>query len=169
MAASFLGVRGPVVRDLGVRRLEPGFPAPDFAECDFRGIPAVRLTRAEPIGGQRTGGQAPRAGMPAGVLIREGFPAKLPADRENRKTADRARSAPHPWEASVPALRILALLLAGAAAFPSQTAAQDRYPDRYPTRPIRLIVAFAAGGTTDFVARLVADKAKGTLGQSVVV
>jgi tripartite-type tricarboxylate transporter receptor subunit TctC len=72
-------------------------------------------------------------------------------------------------ERPVPALRILALLLAGAAAFPSQATAQDRYTERYPTRPIRLIVAFAAGGTTDFVARLVADKAKGTLGQSVVV
>ena len=65
----------------------------------------------------------------------------------------------------MPALRILALLFAGAATFPLQVAAQDRYP----TRPIRLIVAFAAGGTTDFVARLVADKAKGTLGQSIVV
>jgi tripartite-type tricarboxylate transporter receptor subunit TctC len=68
-------------------------------------------------------------------------------------------------ERPVPALRILALLFAGAATFPLQVAAQDRYP----TRPIRLIVAFAAGGTTDFVARLVADKAKGTLGQSIVV
>jgi tripartite-type tricarboxylate transporter receptor subunit TctC len=60
---------------------------------------------------------------------------------------------------------LLALLIAALAALPSPAAAQDRYP----TRPVRLIVAFAAGGTTDFVARLIADKAKGTLGQSVVV
>jgi tripartite-type tricarboxylate transporter receptor subunit TctC len=39
----------------------------------------------------------------------------------------------------------------------------------YPTRPIRMIVAFSAGGTTDYVARLIADRVKGALGQAVVV
>lgn len=56
-------------------------------------------------------------------------------------------------------LALLSALLVTATA-----AAQD-----FPTRPIRLIVAFSAGGTTDFVARLIADKVKGPLGQAVVV
>jgi len=47
---------------------------------------------------------------------------------------------------------------------PSGAAAQD-----FPTRPIRMIVAFSAGGTTDYVARLLADRVKGALGQAVVV
>lgn len=56
----------------------------------------------------------------------------------------------------------LALALAASLATPVQ--AQD-----FPTHAIRFIVAFPAGGPTDFVARLLADRLKDVLGQSVLV
>lgn len=43
------------------------------------------------------------------------------------------------------------------------------HADDYPTRPIRLIVPFAAGGGNDTVARLVGDSLAKRLGQAVVV
>ena len=52
----------------------------------------------------------------------------------------------------------LSVLVAGGAA------AQD-----YPTRPIRLIVGYGAGGATDLAARIVADHMEKTLGQPVTV
>ena len=39
----------------------------------------------------------------------------------------------------------------------------------YPQRPVKLIVPFAPGGSTDLVARLVAEKMQATLGQPVTV
>jgi tripartite-type tricarboxylate transporter receptor subunit TctC len=43
------------------------------------------------------------------------------------------------------------------------------YADDYPSRPVRLIVAFTPGGTTDITARLIADKMHETLGQVVAI
>src|SRR5262245_9998799 len=39
----------------------------------------------------------------------------------------------------------------------------------YPSRPITMIVPFAAGGPTDIIARIVADHMSKTLGQQIVI
>ena len=39
----------------------------------------------------------------------------------------------------------------------------------YPSRTVHLIVAYSAGGTGDFVARVLSDKLASALGQAVVV
>jgi tripartite-type tricarboxylate transporter receptor subunit TctC len=57
-----------------------------------------------------------------------------------------------------------AILAAGLAAAAVPAAAQT-----YPSRNVHVIVAYAPGGTGDFVARLIAGKLSGALGQSVVV
>src|ERR1700685_4123501 len=60
-------------------------------------------------------------------------------------------------------LRIAALTTAVIASC-GIVAAQD-----YPNRPVRLIVAFAPGGATDFTARIIADRVQGILGQPIAV
>src|SRR5262245_22921833 len=41
--------------------------------------------------------------------------------------------------------------------------------ENYPTRPLTLIVPFAAGGPTDTIARVVTDRMRGSLGQPIII
>ena len=59
------------------------------------------------------------------------------------------------------AARALARSIAAAS---STASAQD-----YPTRPITLVVPYAAGGGNDVMARIVAEKMSRTLGQQIVI
>ena len=61
-------------------------------------------------------------------------------------------------------LKAFGLLLALTAA----AAAQNSPAKDYPTRPVRLIIPFAPGGSVDIVARLVAAKLGDRLGQQVI-
>jgi tripartite-type tricarboxylate transporter receptor subunit TctC len=61
-------------------------------------------------------------------------------------------------------LKWLAAGAAGLALALGTASAQD-----FPTRPIKVVIAFPAGGPTDFVGRIVADKMKELLGQPVLI
>jgi tripartite-type tricarboxylate transporter receptor subunit TctC len=49
------------------------------------------------------------------------------------------------------------------------TFAGAAWSQAYPSKPVRLIVPFAPGGTTDIIARVIAEKIQGPFGQSMVV
>jgi tripartite-type tricarboxylate transporter receptor subunit TctC len=64
----------------------------------------------------------------------------------------------------IAAARSVAWITAALALTAQAAGAQD-----HPDRPIKLVVGFTAGGTTDFVARLLAERLRTPLAQSVIV
>jgi tripartite-type tricarboxylate transporter receptor subunit TctC len=58
-------------------------------------------------------------------------------------------------------VRAAIILLAGSTTLAAQTA--------YPARPVTMVVAFAAGGSTDLIARVLAQRMGSILGQTVII
>lgn len=64
---------------------------------------------------------------------------------------------------------LLSPRLASVAAFAVCFVAATAHAQAYPSKPVRMIVPFAAGGILDIVARAVGERLSGSLGQQVVV
>jgi tripartite-type tricarboxylate transporter receptor subunit TctC len=58
-------------------------------------------------------------------------------------------------------------LAAGAAALPAVS--RIAWAQAYPTRPITIVVPFAAGGGTDTLARIIAQRIRGSLSQPIII
>src|SRR6478735_3885965 len=58
-------------------------------------------------------------------------------------------------------------LAAGGAALPAVS--HIARAQAYPSQPVTMVVAFAAGGSGDTIMRIVADHMRSTLGQSIVI
>jgi len=71
----------------------------------------------------------------------------------------------HPSRPALPFLALTTAAVAAATLAPASAVAQGAWPER----PIRMIIAFAPGGGTDVVARLLAPRMSEDLGQPIVL
>jgi hypothetical protein len=89
--------------------------------------------------------------------------------RTQRRPVKAAMLLRHPFRvnaASFPRRQFLHLA-AGAAALPAVSRIASA--QTYPTRPVRIIVGFAAGGVTDIAARLIGQWLSERLGQAFII
>jgi tripartite-type tricarboxylate transporter receptor subunit TctC len=66
-------------------------------------------------------------------------------------------------------VRKIQVLMMAAAALASLATAPFANAQDFPNRPIHVVIAFPAGGPTDFVGRVISEKMKAVLGQSVII
>jgi tripartite-type tricarboxylate transporter receptor subunit TctC len=91
--------------------------------------------------------------------------AATPQDRSRPRGNDRP-DPKTPSSGQHPRRRFLGLA-AGAAALPAVS--RIATAQTYPTRPITMIVPYAAGGSTDVAARVVAERMRKSLGQPIII
>ena len=66
-------------------------------------------------------------------------------------------------------MTLRAIALAISAALMVGTAAAQERPEAFPTRPVKIVVPFPAGGPTDILARVITQRLSEVWGQPVVV
>ena len=88
---------------------------------------------------------------------------------QQRRSRPRVNDRPHPKtrpSGQHPRRRFLRLAV-GAAALPALS--RDANAQSYPSRPITMIVSFAAGAGGDVIGRVVAERMRGSLGQPIII
>ena len=109
-------------------------------------------------------GRVPAAALPAGRVL----PALLAASRVLPALLAAGRVLPAALSAAV-AFAAHALLLAAVAFTAHALLARPCFAAGYPTKPVHLIVPFTPGGSTDILARAVADSLSAAWSQPVVI